>query len=261
MPEQQHEDAKRPDVQTLERGNVFFFYRPRVEEESPEGIEDVQRFQVVLRPEDKQVFRMLVVGQKRLPDPGRRQNRAWGYVECADAHANRIRERLREETYETRTRGERHLPAARPVGEGVYRIVRHGDHTHFVYALELPRRTGEAQDEFRLEDQASYIITIKNPTQSSPPQAGLSPEQKADYPADLMDAFRDRRFAEADPPEFLDYEGAEFVLIPAAEDVSEELGITLRPEEESEQTAEIFTELKLDQSEHPMQPLFEGTME
>jgi hypothetical protein len=263
MPEKENRESPRQDVNTLERGNIFFFYRPRVEEEAPESIDDVQRFHMVLRPENRQVFRLLVVGQKKLPDPSRGGggNRAWGYVEAADTQPNRIRDRLRAETYQTRTRGERHQPAARPIGEGVYRIVRHGDHTHFVYALELPRRKGEAQEEFNVQDEASYIITVKNPAARSPPRAGLSPKQNADYPSDLIDKFRDRRFAEADPPEFLDYEGTEFILIPAAENVDEELGIDLQPQDESESTAEIFTELELDQSEHPLEPLFEGRME
>jgi hypothetical protein len=34
----------------LEEGDIFFFYRPRVEEEHPEGLGDVQRFGLVLRP-------------------------------------------------------------------------------------------------------------------------------------------------------------------------------------------------------------------
>lgn len=248
------------DIQTLERGNVFFFYRPRVEEEEPESVEEVQRFQMVLRPEGKKMFRLLVIGQKKLPDAVHRgRSRRWGFVETAQRDPERVKEHLEEDVYETKTRGERHLPAARPVGEGVYRILRHGNHTHFVYALELPKQAGEPQEDFNIEDEASYIISIKNPEKPSPAQAGLQADRKADYPKRLMEVFRDRQFAEADPPDLLDYEGAEFVLVPAAENISEELGITLHPEDESERTAEIFTQLHLDKQEHPLEPLFEAS--
>jgi hypothetical protein len=67
----------------------------------------------------------------------------------------------------------------------------------------------------------------------------------------LQDRFRDRRFCEADSPDFLNYEGTEFVLISAAEDVSEELGIELHPEDESVISADIsMTSKWKDQSIH-----------
>ena len=31
-------------------------------------------------------------------------------------------------------------PPARPAAEGIYAIVRHGDHTHLAYVIELPQR-------------------------------------------------------------------------------------------------------------------------
>ena len=63
-----------------------------------------------------------------------------------------------------------------------------------------------------------------------------------------------RRFCGADPPDFLNYEGTEFVLISAAEDISEELGIELHPEEESVTSADIFNDLKMERSVHPLKP-------
>ena len=53
-----------PDV--LERGDVFFFYRPDVGEESPGRLLDVRRFHVVLRPEDGKVLRLITIGRKKL---------------------------------------------------------------------------------------------------------------------------------------------------------------------------------------------------
>jgi hypothetical protein len=37
-------------VETLEKGNIYFFYRPRVEEENPQGKDDIQRLQKTAGP-------------------------------------------------------------------------------------------------------------------------------------------------------------------------------------------------------------------
>ena len=245
-------------VEVLERGDIFFVYRPRVQEESAEGLQDVQRSYMVLSPEGKRRHRLIVLGQKRLPDIQDGGDRVWGYVEAVKPDPRKLEDALDRRTYRTKTRGERVQPEARPAGEGVYAIVRHDDHTHLAYELELPSQPGEVQEELEIEPEATYIISIKNPEAPSPPGAGLRGERKVDFPRRLRDQFRGRRFADADPPAFLDYEGAEVLLIGAEEDVSEELGIQLNPERETVETAEIFTKLKLEQDEHPIEPLTKG---
>lgn len=245
-------------TETLERGNIYFFYRPKVEEDDPEGLEDVQRFYMVLHPEGGHM-RLTIIGRKRLPDPshgGKARN--WGFVDKVRSSSDSIRDELSGETYQTKTRGERHTPPARPVGEGVYRLVRQSGHTHLAYSLELPKETGEAQEETQIEAQASYVISVKNPERGSPQAAGLAEQQKVDYPQYLQEKFRGRKFADADPPAFLDKEGTEFLLIAASEDVEEELGLELEPQDESVHTADIFQALHLDKSKRSVKPLFEG---
>jgi hypothetical protein len=253
--------ADRENVETLERGNVYFFYRPRVEEEDPEALEDVQNTSMVLSVHGDDRYRLGIIGRKHFPDPGAKQERIWGFIEAVEKDPKRIVEALQGEEYETKTRGARHQPAARPAGEGVYRIVRHEDHTHLVYALELPQRPGEVQEGIELEEEASYVITVKNPEKPSPGSAGLPEDRTADYPASLQGEFRDRRFIDADPPRLLDYEGSEFVLISAAEDVKDDLGIELNPQDEDESRAEIFSDLRLEKSQQPIEPLTEGDWE
>ncbi len=63
-----------------------------------------------------------------------------------------------------------------------------------------------------------------------------------------------------DPPDFLDHEGAEIVLIGAKRSVSA-LGLRLEPRRETEATAEIFTELRMEKSLHAVGPLLEGKWE
>jgi len=253
------ETDRNPAAKPLEEGDIFFLYRPKVEEENPEGEEDVQRFYMVLRPKGGHLHRLLVVGRKRLPDPNRAdRERFWGFVEKVAAEVRPIAEELKEQHYSTKTRGERQVPAARPAGEGVYRIVRHGRATHLIYALELPKRTGEVQDELNIEEEASYVLSVKNPLQGRPDSPSDRGTEDVHYPPDLQSVFRNRRFSEADPIRLLDYEGAQFLLVAAGEDAEEELGVELHPQDETPDTADIFRELRLERSRHPTAPLFEG---
>jgi hypothetical protein len=242
----------------LERGNIYFVYRPKVEQTSAAGIEDVQRFFVILSPFSKPRHRLIVIGRKKLPAITGDQERSWGFVQKVASKPEDIEDDLDRLTYSTATRGERHLSPARPAGEGVYAIARHDDHTHLAFALELPEQPGEVQEELNIPKEGSYIITVKNPDVEAPPGVGLQEEDRADLSQRLRERFHGRRFIPVDPPDFLDREGAEFVLIGADEDVFEELGVRLNPEHETLETAELFNDLRMERSEHPLRPLFEG---
>lgn len=255
------EQSKELDV--LERGNIYFLYRPRVEEHHPEGSDDIQNLYVVLSPRGKKTYRSLIIGRERLPDPdapGRQKH--WGFVDAVYRDPKQLSEALREESYDTKTRGERHRPAARPAGEGVYEIVSHNGHTHLTYALELPDEPGEVQRELGIVPEASYVISVKNPDKPSPPQAGV-PRRDVSLPKKLMAVFRDRKFADADPPELLDHEGVEVLLVGASSDLGDELGSELpeRARDEDASSADIFRDLRLHKSKHPVEPLFEGRWE
>jgi hypothetical protein len=55
--------------QVLERGNIYFAYRPRVEETSAAGIEDVERFSVIftdLHMEQREHLKLLFEGKWQL---------------------------------------------------------------------------------------------------------------------------------------------------------------------------------------------------
>ena len=165
------------------------------------------------------------------------------------------------EVYETKTRGERRLPPARPAGEGIYAIARHSGHTHLAYVLELPEEPGDAQRALNIIKEGSYILAVKNPDAPSPPGVGLDESRRARFPQELQERFQERRFLPVDPSAFLDYEGAEILLVGARQDVFAELGLELNPEHETETTAEIFNDLKMERSLHPLTPLFEGKWE
>jgi hypothetical protein len=245
-------------AEVLERGNIYFVYRPKVEHTSAAGLEDVQRFFIILSPFGKARHRLTVIGRKKLPAITENQERHWGFVQKVARDAEEIEDELDRLTYSTATRGERHLSPARPAGEGIYAIARHDDHTHLAFALELPERPGEVQRELNIPREGSYIVTVKNPDLDAPAGVGLPEEDRAELPQRLHARFHGRRFIPVDPPDFLDREGAEFVLIGADEDVFEELGVRLNPEHETIETAELFNDLRMERSEHPLKPLFHG---
>jgi hypothetical protein len=246
----------------LEQGDIYFAYRPKVraeaeeEEVAADGLGDVQSFYVVLKPQGGR-FRLINIGRKRLPDvEGHERN--WGFVELIADSGKAIEEALRRETYDTKTRGERVQPAARPAGEGVYALVREGGKLHLAWALELPKEPGPVQKAFRIPREASLAISIANPEKRGGPRtAQLSEEQKAEYPKELQDEFRDRRFATEDP-RLLDFEGAQIILIGARTDPENAYDIDLQPEQESASSADIFRQLRFAKSRHPVEPLLEG---
>lgn len=304
-------------VDILERGEVFFFYRPKVEMEHAKSIDDVQRMYMVIKPEkakaevetkqshnsgkesfkteehdgdsdrkpsseehkegknakdvssankeeskkdnhDKSMeakkqekkrhggegeekvniskqdmYRLIILGRKSLPDPSKRTRPYWSYVDLVTTNMEDIKKALGPDEYETATRGTRHNPAARAAGEGVYCIVKHDkgnkSHTHLAYKLELPKAESPSspQSELNIQEEGSFIIQVKNPNQSTPPNVGLGNKRRATYPAHLQSNMGHYRYVSADPCDYLNYEGCEFLLISASDDLEKELDIHL----------------------------------
>jgi hypothetical protein len=246
--------------EVLEQGDIFFLYRPRVGATEVDELSDVQRFLVVLKPDRRRRYRELIVGRKRLPDPLEHE-RFWALVGVVTDDPKEMRAHLERKEYDTRTRGHRVQPEARPAGEGRYAIVLHeGNHTHLAYALELPTELGPAQAAFNIREQASFVVAVRNPEAPAPPNLGLPAHRGADLPEALLARFRGRRFAPLDPPDFLDYERVEVVLIGASEDVEGELGIRLDTRDEDVENADIFRKLRLPRTETKLEPLTRGEL-
>ena len=230
-------------MNVLEWGQICFLYR-RIETHHPEGTQEAQRLYMVLHPRAEQKYRLIIFGRMRLPHSAESgSEKYWGFVGRVVSDSTLLeQELLKEYRYRTATRGERGQPAARQAGKGVYAILDHGSHSHLVYVLELPTGSGPVPEAVRIEREADYIITIKNPEPSAP--AGAASELRETYfPKSLVREFAGKRFIPPHP-ELLDYEGAEIVLISAAGDVKEELGVEVDIEHESAQAAAIFKSLR-----------------
>jgi len=247
------------DARVRERGDIYFAYRPRVERDVARSLDDVQRLYMILSPRGKASYRLIVIPSKRLPSTDRGGDRkAWGFVEKVSSRPDEVEDELDPKSYLTKSLGERRRPPARPAGEGVYSIVRHREHAHLAYVLELPREPGEVQQALSIAEEASYIVAVKNPKAPSAPDTRLDETRRARLPDRLQRRFRGRRFIPLDPPDFLDHEGAEILLVGARRGVVEDLGLELIREEETEATAEIFNDLRMERSVHPIEPLLKG---
>jgi Protein of unknown function (DUF2795) len=265
------------ESQVIEYGDIFFFYRPKIGTEEVEDIGDVQRFYMIISPEDayggrgekrkknkdEDIYRLFLVGQKRLPEivegKSTSKERNWALNTLTTSNSYDVHKELLAAEYATETRGKRIIAAATPAGEGKYSIVKHDNHTELAYLLELPEIPGPTQREFEIKKEASYIISVKNPEIKVPGFAAFSEDKKPKYPRYLMEKFGNRRWINVEDPELLNYENAQLLLIGARKkDVEEELGIDIDEQNETERTADIFKELKIKRDQVPLKPLLKG---
>lgn len=212
------------EVSVLEQGRITFLYRPRVEEQQPEELADVQRMLILLEPDERSRYRLIALGRKRMPRSGR-QERFWGFVDVVLDHPQDMEAVLAAQTYGTRTRGVRHLPAARLVGEGTYVLETHGDHTHLSYTLDHIVEGDPVLAELWLEPSASYIVAVANPdpaawglVEAPALQTELFDEleihvEAALFPPALQERFHGRRYAQLDNVEWLEQAGGELIFI------------------------------------------------
>jgi len=264
---------KEDDSQIIEHGDLFFFYRPKVDSTEVKELGDVQRFYMVTYPEQRErkdasqndIYRLFLLGQKHLPEivegKSTSKERNWALNILTTSNPDDIHnELLSAAKYNTKTKGERRIEAAVPAGEGKYSIIKHDGHTELAYALELPEIPGPIQKEFEIKKEASYIISVKNPDIQVPGFAAFSAQdRKPHYPNHLKEMFGDRRWIDVNDARLMDYENTQLLLIGATKnDVEEELGISIDEERESQRSADLFKELQIKREQIPIRPIFEG---
>ena len=171
-------------VGVLEHGDISFWFRPSVQPAHGEHVElAVQMLFAVLSPAQSGLHRRLRIGRKRMPRHGR--DRFWAVVERVGSLERVIGDVIEDETYVTKTRGERYQPGARLIARGTYAFVQEDDHVRLTY--ELDHHEGEM---IPLDD-ASHLVLF-------PARAGAS-----------------ATWTTEGAPSELDREGAEIVLVGA----------------------------------------------
>jgi hypothetical protein len=284
------DDNQEATADVLEKGDIFFFYRPKAKviDDGSGGdvksIEDIRRFFMVTATaantenEQQQQFdgtnsktpkegespryRLFVIGKKSLPEirttEARRSERYWAKV-------GGIFENPQELTGELLSDEFRKGDAARAVGEGKYAIVKHQDHAELAYVLEIPEEPGEAQRELGIEKEASYIVSIINP--KVPVPAGYpSSEEPPNYPESILKEFGENEnfISLARDLRFINFQNAQMILVGAREGrdvIQKEFGIDIKEEKETVHSADIFSKLKIEKDKVPTKPLIEGKFE
>lgn len=236
----------------VEKGDIYFFYRPKVNARKVESLDDVQRLHVVLVPDDHDTARLFLVGKKRMPEitKGKPKStaREWMMIDMT-GKPKEIGEALAPLEYETKTRGEQEQGEAIPVGEGLYTIFERDNSSRLAYRLTSPDSPGKAQAELGILAEASYIISVRNPSLDVP---GF-PQSKPSYPKRLQDKFADKRWIDIDDNTLLDYQNAQLLLIGAHDDLSEEqVSITGK--------GALFNTLGLNKREWPTEALEGGQL-
>ena len=147
-------------IETLERGDIRFFYRPRVQPaHALEPVEPgVQSFFVVLAPAGRRAFRRVRIGKKRMPAPT--GERFWARVERVGSLERVLAGQLEDAHYETKTQGDRFQPGARPIAAGCYAFVRHDDHIHLAYRVDEVE-PDDIPDEVRVPEASSLIVLFE----------------------------------------------------------------------------------------------------
>ncbi len=222
------------DLEFVEQGDIYFFYKPKKGVEKVEGLSDVSRFFFVLDPADTNRARYIVMGNKRMPSVNDGGDTTWGFVQMVGGRG-----------FAT----ERNIPvpprkgASRPAGEGIYAIVKHRDHSHLLYSLELPQRIGEVQKAFSIQKEANYIF-LHRPVRVRPssPSAPFS------------------NYSTVSVTENLNHRGTQLLLVGVGADVGR-LGVRAERESETFHTADIFSKLKVDKDRHPSHSLLSGKWE
>ncbi|KAJ5289061.1 hypothetical protein N7478_002091 [Penicillium angulare] len=207
----------------VEKGIIYFFFRPRVNIDDPQSIGDVARSFFVLRPTplgaefngsqgpmDKDArCRLLMLPKKKFPTSPKERDMA--FVEKAGQSVTDLQEKfIASSTYQTATRGERTTEDARPYAEGVYAIVSAQRSSHLAYELTIPAELGEIQQNFGLHQRGDWILQSKNPKFPGPPLGQLP--QEPQYPEHVLEKFGDLRWVPLQP-EFIEYPNAQILMI------------------------------------------------
>jgi hypothetical protein len=180
----------------VERGIVYFFSRPRVNVNDPQGVDDLQRTYFVLRPVPQDVklkdslekdhgnCRLFALPKKAFPR--HHSERPMAFIEKGNATVSDLKKDfLGGAEHMTKTRGVQHQQPVMPIAEGVYSITHIGRSTYLTYVLTIPEKIGEVQKDIGLKHKGSFLISVKNPERPGPQRARLpkSPE----YPKESVD--------------------------------------------------------------------------
>lgn len=246
-------DAIRKGFVGQEDGHIYFFYRPKGIE--AKGPEDVSNILFIMHPFDSKNYRLISLDSPQFPSLDARFNMITGYVMNVDSKQNIILDELNRKVEVVDGSARISQESSRPCGEGVYTIVSHNDQAHLVYILEIPRNDGKVKNELHIDDEGVFLFGIYNPYYESS-ESQLSPSLS--LPENLKALLNNDRIIYDHIPVFLNYAGIKFALfrLPADSLMSVKKQIGSLPD--TEKTADILHDLKLQKENFPTEPMFKG---
>lgn len=218
------------DLNILEQGDIYFFYKPRRGVEKTAGIGDVSRFYLVLQPADGLPPRYIVMGGKKMPRLDDQGETSWGFIQIVGGRGFKV----------TKANPTLRKATSRPAGEGIYAIVLHRGHSHLLYSLELPRTLGAVQNAFNIKKEANYIF-LERPIERPP----VSPDVPYSH------------YHSIETLKHLNKRGTEILLVGVGADINR-LGIKAEAEKESVQTSDIINRLQVSSDRHPLTGIISG---
>jgi hypothetical protein len=173
-----HPEVTSMSSDELERGEIFFFYRPRQRPDDDPGpdvvrsLDDVERLFLVLHSPARNVFRRiaLIMGAGGLV----------GVVEEVSPATEDVADALLRGAYDGGG-------VARPAGEGSYRLSAAGDRLRLDYRLTLPAAPSATQAALGIAHSARLLLhTAREPLNHRGTTLSIHLDgDTASYPADL----------------------------------------------------------------------------
>jgi hypothetical protein len=239
------------DQSVTELGHIHFFYRPKVDLEV-KGIEDVHSVYILLSPMSGK-HRLITLPKKILPGMHKRKKH-YAFVGRVSENIDDIIAELAEQTY-TKTTGGHRKARSCVLATGVYGIFFHDGHTHLGYVIEYPTNITDLHKQFNLEQEGSYVISVKNPTMES---KNFAKKNRLNFPSHVLAHFSNKEWVPLQPY-FLEFSGTELMLVESKtgatsgnirelEDFSDEETMCTAP-------ADIFQKIKADKYELPTDPV------
>lgn len=240
----------------FESGDLYFFYRPKTQEEVIKSLDDVEGFYLVMSAQGTK-FRFLSAARKRMPeipvDSPAQPDQGWAIVGYETENSDDLEDNNldRQLTPEGKI-----VQPARPAGAAKYMMVHQEDRTELAYALEVPAEPGPVQGTFNILPEAAYVIKVKNPDYLAEGYPGVV--QKPRYPVNFKALF-DADLIDLKDKRLLNFPNAQVLLIGSrSQNIEEALDVEFEKEPADIAVDRLYGTFHMKKKEHPLEPLVMG---
>lgn len=212
------------DLDIMQAGSIYFLVRPKIGHMKIGSTDDIQHLMLLLNPLGSNTYILIILGKKNLPKVA--GTAYFSFVDKVTENISSLKETLHERIYATKTRGDRKLGSMKCSGFGKYIIYFDNDHSYLAYRISKVNK--ELKDILNLKKADSFIVQIKNINKSASFGNQIVKETKVKFPRRLEKQFAKYKFIPLSTTEFLDYEGAELLLISREKRIPREFNIYLQ---------------------------------